>query len=424
MARVEKVARWSVVVIVIASAVHGILTIRGTYADGAFDLYTILQGRWLLDGNRAFAPIVTQGPAWIGLALGSTNVHVIAVLHSLGVVGVPTLLWALALALLVRHRLFWPMVVVFAVVFLNAGLVSIGQYNQLYAYVAVMVALLVRQRLSRVGAVGLILLALLCFRTYEGILYLGPPLAALAFLTARRRRAEDGIPRYDLPVRLVAAGILLVDAVGGLVIALFPSDPANRAGALNLFEPFLTNSELLLSTLLGLAWIVAWLLLDGRKLVVVSVLLAASAAALLVPALWAQPWMHYHARTTTGLLLLVLTVVALLPELRRREPRTLSWAWVAPLALVLVQLVAFTASTQGIRNWVGVFEESLSTRSGEVVLADTPAIQDFQRYAWPWTNPFLSVLFRPQGSDVVILSPGREVGSETIPKPLPPQFHP
>lgn len=422
--RADRVVRWAVVALVVACAVHGILAIRGVYADGAFDLYTMFQGRWLLDGNRAFAPIVTQGPAWLGLALGVTNVHVIAVLHSLGVVGVPTALWAVVLVLLIRHRLFWPMVVVFSVVFLNSGLVAVGQYNQLYAYVAVMVALLVRERLGRVGAVALVLLAVLCFRTYEGILYLGPPLAALAVLTWRRRRHVDGLPSFDGPVRLVAAGILLVDAVGGLVIAIFPSDPANRAGALNLLEPFTYDPELVISTLVGLAWLLAVTLLRGRALVIISIVLALVAAVLLAPALWAQPWMHYHTRTTTGLLLLVFLGLAMLPDLRRRDAGQMSFAWIAPAVLVLVQLSSFTASTQGIRNWMGVLEQSMASGSGEVLLADTLAIHENERYAWPWTNPYLSVLFRPQGSDVVILSPGREVGSETIPEPLPPQFHP
>ena len=225
-------------------------------------------------------------------------------------------------------------------------------------------------------------------------------------------------------MRLVAAGILLVDAVGGLVIAIFPSDPANRAGALNLLEPFTYDPELVISTLVGLAWLLAVTLLRGRALVIISIVLALVAAVLLAAALWAQPWMHYHTRTTTGLLLLVFLGLAMLPDLRRRDAGQMSFAWIAPAVLVLVQLISFTASTQGIRNWMGVLEQSMASGSGEVLLADTLAIHENERYAWPWTNPYLSVLFRPQGSDVVILSPGREVGSETIPEPLPPQFHP
>src|SRR4051812_32177526 len=115
MATVERVARWSVIVLVVATGIHGVLAARGLYADGTFDLYTMLRGQWMLNDTRFTAVAVTQAPAWLGIALGVTSVHTLAILHSLGVVGIPIALWVIAMVLFVRDRLFWPLVVVYAV---------------------------------------------------------------------------------------------------------------------------------------------------------------------------------------------------------------------------------------------------------------------------------------------------------------------
>ena len=426
MTRAEPIARWIAIALIVASAVHGIATISGTYADGIYDLYTMLEGRWLIDGHRAFSALVTQWPAWFGMALGVTNVHVLAVLHSVGVVGVPTLGWAAALLLLRHHRLFWPMVVVFAVVSLNSGLVSIGQYNLLYAYLAVAVALLVRPTLSQPGATVLVVLSVLMFRTYEGVFYLGPPLAALAIITWRMRRSRDGIPRYDGIVRLVVAAILIIDATAGMVTVIFPSDPTNRAGAARVFEPFSYNAQLTVSAAVGLLLVLAFLVLRGRALDVACIVLAVVPLVILAPALQAQPWMHYHARTTTGLLMLVLLALALWRELRppRGDAEPPRLVWVAATTLLVVQLVWFSVSTQGVRNWVGLIEQALADGSGEIALHETAAVDEFPRYGWPWTNPYLSVVLRPAGSDAVVLSPGKNPGEEVIPAPLADRFGP
>ncbi len=422
MARVERIARWCVIALVILTGVHGVLAERGLYADGAYDLYLVLQGQFLPNPTRMFALLVTQAPVWLAVTLGVTDIHVLAAMHSLGVVGIPAAIWATALILVARGRLFWPFALAYAIVFLNSGYITIGQYNLLYAYAALTVALLVRRRLGVVGAFGLLLLAVLMTRTYESIFYLGPCLAALAIVTWFRRRSM--LPRWDAVVRWVAAGILLIGAVLGGLAVLLPNDPINRAVAADLVAGFGNDPQLMLSGALGVLFLLARWLLRGRISTIANAVLLAGSLALFLPMIWSQPYLHYGARTPTGLLLVVLIALALLPELRASSrsgeaqdppaPIAAALRWVVPAVIVVALSIPFIGYSQGFRNWIAHFEVTLAETSGEVELYASPAFDGFPRYGWAWTNPTLSVLFRPAGSDALILSPGAPIGSEPM----------
>src|SRR5690606_1776228 len=139
-------------------------------------------------------------------------------------------------------------------------------------------------RLGRSGAVGLVLLALLMTRTYESVFFLGPPLAALVVLTWWRGRAEA--PRWEAVARWIAVALILLAAVLGLVGALAPNDPVNRAGAADVLSGFLVDPQLMISAAIGVLMLVARLLLRGRAAIVAGRALLAATAVLLVPALW------------------------------------------------------------------------------------------------------------------------------------------
>jgi hypothetical protein len=422
--RVDRIASWFVVGLVMVAAVHGTATLRGLYADGAYYFWSMLQnqGFFLFDAARVFTQYVTQLPAALGIAAGVDDVGVLALLQSAGVVGLPTLVWAAALALLVGHRLFWPMVAIFAVVFLNSGFVAIGEYTVLYALVALTVALMVRDRFGIGSAVALLAAALLMLRSYEAAFYLAPLLAVVAIVRWRQLRA-DPVARRASAALPISAGIFASAAVLGGLSILYPRDPANRQGAADLFSPILTNRELVISGAIATLYLVARLVLRGRAFTIASLVLAGLSLCLLIPSVWAQPWMQYHARTLTGLALLALLVLALV-ELRR-QPRVESGAavgWLVPLALAVVQLVPFTVHTQGYRDWLSTFQQELDSRSGDVAMEDTELLPGSATYAWPWTNPFLSVVLRDMTSDTIILSPGADPSTTEAPPGLPARF--
>ena len=421
--RIERIAAWSVIGLVVASAVHGTVALRGLYADGAYYFWAMLQneGYFLFDPARGFAQFVTQIPAVVAIAAGVDDVGILAVLQSAGVAGAPTLLWAGALALLVGHRMFWPMVVVFAAVFLNSGFVAIGEYTVLYGLVAVAVALLVRPRFGVASALALLVIAVLTLRTYEAAVYLAPLLAVLALVRWRQLRDEPVATGRRVTL-IASAGLFVFAAVLGGLAIVFPRDPMNRQGAADLLAPILSNRELVIVGAIATCYLVARLVLKGRALLASSIVLSVIALGLLLPSVWAQPWMHYHARTITGLAMLALLLLALVPPRRAPEADVSPAVWVLPVVLLLAQLVPFTVHTQGYRAWLATFEQELDARSGTVRFEDTALLADSSTYAWPWTNPFLSIVLRERDSSTLIVSPGADPAATVSPADLPDRF--
>lgn len=417
----ERIAAWVVVGVVVAAAIHGTVAFRGLVADGAYYLWGILQnqGLFLFDGARAIAQFVTQLPVVVAISWGVDDRDALILLLGAGLVALPMLIWAAALALLVGHRLFWPMVAAFAVVHLNSGYVAVGEYTLLYALVALATALLVRDRFGWGSAAALVVVGVLSLRTYEAAFYLGPLLAVVAVLRWRRARREPAASPAHWAL-LVAAALLAVAGVLGLLAFVFPRDAANRQGAADLLAPISDNPALVISVVIAVAFVVSRLL-AGWARAFAGVLLALCALILLLPDLWAVPWMHYQARTITGLTLLVLVVLALVDEWRARAVRESgrSPAWVVAFVLLVVQVIPFTVHTQGYADWLASFRHVLDTQNQPVLFEVTGLSST---YVWPWTNPFLSLELRAPGSETLILNPGQTEVQPGMPPELPARF--
>jgi len=163
-----------------------------------------------------------------------------------------------------------------------------------------------------------------------------------------------------------------------------------------------------------------------------------AAAVLLVPGLWADPALHYTARTVAGLGMFgVLAGAVLVRLITIRRPaegdagqpapaggarRRGSLLWVAPLALVCAQLVPFTVHTVGFATWVRHFEQTVVHTSGPVALDDSgldPA--EMRRYGWAWTNPIMSTVLRENPNQGPIRSSvsNEESAKYWLPNPLP-----
>lgn len=447
---IERAARILVIAAVVGSAIQAVWAARGLYADGAWFTWTVLTtGDFAIHISRAVEHFVTQVPLVIAMDLGVDDMDALARFQTVGSGAFAILLWASALTVLWRDRQFWPMVVIFSVVFLNSGFMSIGEYNLAYALVALAAlaaAILLRSgAVPRGGRVGLVIIGVLLLATYESMLILGPVLLVMVLIRLRRRDADRGAmhrwTRWSLTIAAVlfAAGTV----IGGLNI-VFPRDPTNLGGAADVIGILGLDRELVVTVVAGLVFFVLRVLLPRSWRWVASLVVVVPGVLLLLHgSLWAHPWMHYAARTVVCLAMAGMLMLLIIGDWRDRrvaargsrggsedavrnglgERLTGAIAVVGPVVLFAGMLVPVVVHTFGFAAWLRDFDILVSQPGGQVALADTSldpvATSD---YGWPWTNAFLSRLMQGDG-DVIILSPGVEPADDLVlPGPLPERY--
>ena len=144
-----------VIVAVLASGVVGVLTQRNLYQDGPNFLWQSVRSESFFSEHRHLAHWVTQLPLVAALKLGVTQLWLLSYIQAIGIILLPFAVWAVALHVIRRHPMFWPMVMVFAATFLNSTFFSIGEYNFATAFMALSFSLLLRGDLGRRSIIAL-----------------------------------------------------------------------------------------------------------------------------------------------------------------------------------------------------------------------------------------------------------------------------
>jgi hypothetical protein len=411
------------------SLVQSVWAARGLFADGAYYMWVVLStGEASTYPSRILTQLVTQAPLIAAIDLGVDDVAVLVRLQSIGTAALPVAIWIAALVVVIRHSIFWPMVAVFAIVFLNTGFMSVGEYNMAYALAGLSFALLARPGpVMRGGRVLLVILAALMPFSYESIALLVPLLGLMIILKVRAGAFSDGPTTRWTVIALVL--ILLFYAVAAVVAAvniIVPRDATNIAGAADFLGAFQLDLQLTISVLGGLAFLAAAYLLPARlHWIGGSLALAAGVWILAQPTLWAQPWMHFISRTVVGVVMLVmLTIIWLGETLRpdataRRSGVSRLVPAVGVLALFLALLAPLTLHTHRLANWTRQFDLIVSEPGSPIPLTET-ALPPAADYSWTWTNPFLSQVLGE--GEVIILSPGLTLDDQQLPGEILPRF--
>jgi hypothetical protein len=434
-------ARWTVILGVVLLAAQTVWAARGLYADGSFFTWSVLtRENFYAHISRLGVHTITQAPLVLAVALGVDDMGALARLQSFGSGGLAILLWALALVVLFRQRLFWPMVVIFSVVFLNAGFMSIGEFNLAGGLVAVAAAILLRDGpLPRGARVGLVVLGIAMLATYESFVMLGPLLMVLVILRQRRGGVDEGETRLWTVWSLrISIGLFAAATLIAAINILFPRDPNNLAGAAAVRFVLESDPQLTLSVLAGVVYFALRALLPARfRFIAGLVLVVPAAIILLTPSMWAHPWMHYAARSVVSASMFVMLALAAYSEWRARRPgaelessAALTWfraellRLVGPVAFFVALSVPLIWHTFGFVKWVNQVDAIVSQPGGLLALEETtldPAATS--DYGWPWTNPFLSQLLHEDGNDAIILSPGEtQEDHGELPGPIPDRF--
>lgn len=409
-----------VVLLLWALAVYSAISCRGLFWDGASFLVNIIDLGGFHDFYTARAHVdwVTQAPVIVAAWLGVRDLHLLAIVYSLGLFALPVGLYHLALARVRQDPVALAIVIaVLATVYLPSSFFIVGEYNAAFAAVTAAMAIALTGR--RAGdAVLLCILGLLCVRSYEALVYLGPLVAACVLWSMRGERE----PAERLLLAVAALAFLGAAIVSGVTIVDYWSHP-HFAKVRSMSLEFWQNLQfsvplagLVICAAIGLG---RPALLRGHLPIVIIAI--TSVALSLTP--WYRlvsdysilyPPSHYLARQAAGLLLAGLLVGLWAHVAWRVAPPRVLVVLREPgvarrlVASIFVLYVAATIPDLALtRLWTGYLDRiaAIVNRSDGIIPTRTLPLADWpdKLFAQDWSLPALSaVVSRMPGRAYVI----------------------
>lgn len=399
---------------------------RGLFVDGSGFLIQIVQREWFFDfyPPRLYAMILAQIPLMIALKAGSSDLHLLAMLLSLGLFALPTGLYTIALW---RAKgdpvLLAAVIAAIAVVFMTTSFFIIGEFNSAYAIAILTAVQLARiEKLRLVDALILLLVSVLAIRTYEALIYLGPLLAAMVLWTVWRIKARPWLPTV---LYLACAACFL----GGMAVAIdsvmYPWSQSHLDETYHQAPYFWWNLQFDLA-FGAAATVLVWGLVRPADLTrlkpyrwaAIAVAMLALSPLLAIGENLVRPLAksQYVARSASGVVIvtIILFIWAYAADIHRRfkalvllrEPangrRLLAFASLLLLATVPSDIFLTVTWTDYIR----AFRQTVTSHRGVVAIEDTPlSRQPYILFVENWTLPSQSLAFRSRAGDGIVAPP-------------------
>ena len=396
----EVLARRALLIGLVALGFLGTACRVGLYGDGAYFFLQEIAHLRLFLGNpeRTFATAVTQAPVLLALQSGVRDIGALSYVHSAGLVLIPTACWWGALWLQRSTRLFWWFAMMWASVYLIVGLCVISESFLTYALVGLGSSLLFRFAHSGKSAfvAAAIPIAVVLLRSYESMLFLGPPLGVLAILCARHARVGK---LGNVLTGVVAALFLFATAWSCLSIV----DPDNPGGpsASNPIVLFLDPRVWLAA--LALALFTASGLFRHPLQRSPAAAAAALAVVMLLTGLILQmpPVAHFTARVAVGLLQATLLVVVTWTHFSKRW-RLATPSWLIPAGLICILAPVLILTSVQFGGWLHHYRLEVESTRGLVAFERSDVSPEFATY---WANPSLSIVLQSDARQGIILNP-------------------
>ncbi|WP_425064494.1 hypothetical protein [Reyranella sp.] len=404
-----------------ALAVHNTLACRGLFWDGSSFLVNLLDQGHFHDfyAARAHVDWVTQAPVLLLARWGLRDTQLLAMAQSAALFALPTALYHLALTRVRRDPVLLAAVLaIVAAVYLPTSFFIIGEYNVAFACItAVMAIALTTDGRSRRDAAMQLAFGLLCLRSYEAMIYLGP-LVAGAILWSMRH-SDDRVTRLlDVLAALAFVGAAVVSAITIVDYWDHPHFMKVRSTSVDFWQNMQFSIPLAGFLICAIAGVrrPAWLQGRGPLVVmgVIALLLALSPWWRLVhgPSILYPP-AHYVARQAAGMLLAALLVGMWLHVALRDPPRVVAVMRQPDVARRMVLLLGALTVAAAIpdivltRLWSGYIDRLRVVVDGNkgVVRAETLPLHDWPNklFFQDWSYPALSaVVSRSPGQSYVV----------------------
>jgi hypothetical protein len=400
----------SVVLLLWALAINATFACRGLFWDGSSFLVNILELGQVHDFYTARAHVdwLTQLPVLLLSKLGVRDTRLLAMAYSATLFGVPAALYHVALARVRADGVLLGIVIaVIATVWLPTSFFSAGEYNVAYAAAVLAMAVIVTPGDRRLGdAVLLCLLGLLCVRSYETMVYLGPLLAA-AIARSLRKGGEPGARVLSAVAAVAFLGAAVVAAVAIVDYWSHPHFIKVRSMSFDFWQ----NLQFVIPVAgLAIAAAIAALRPASLRGSAPPLVIAITAAALAL-----SPWYrvldehsilyppaHYLARQAAGFLLAVLLACMWLHVAWRQPPEVFTVLRLpevsrrlvlAMTALMLAAAVPDVALTGLWSDYLGRLRNLVDTREGIIRAADLPLLDwPDKLFAQDWSLPAMSAI--------------------------------
>jgi hypothetical protein len=391
--------------LLLAIFVLGSLGHIGLYSDGSYYFLGILADRFYMVASwyRLGATLLTQSFVVLALHLGVTSIKVLAFLQSANLILVPTLCFAASTWLLRRNPLaLLANTVAIACCYVPVSFYAVGEFIVLYGlFWLALVLLLFVERRDKAYFRLLIGLGLFMVASYELSLVTGLILAAIC--ASHRAAEQESAARRSWTIALA---IFLLGSLYGLIGIVFPRDPANASGFSRALLVMPGNWSLFGLCVVALLAAIA----ACSKRPVLVALLAALAGLLLVlarlqvPVMTTELHLGDQSQQRAQVFPLLLLASGILLTARYRPfwlgEGLRSWPLLIPLATVFLLYASDIAAWRGFGR--DVCREVQRPPGGETAFfAKTRVI----RYGWYWTWPVLGVIYRPEGSQRLLLDP-------------------
>jgi hypothetical protein len=412
-----------VVLLLWALAAYDTVSSRGLFWDGSSFLVNILDLGQFHDFYvaRAHVDWVTQAPVLLLSELGVRDTKQLAMAYSAALFGLPTALYHLALTRVRGDDVLLGIVIaVIATVYLPTCFFIVGEYNVAFAAVTAGMAVTLTTTGRRLGdAILLCVLGVLCVRSYEAMIYLGPlPAAAIVW---SMRRSRD--PAAEMLAGIAAVAFVAASVVSAATIADYWSHP-HFVKVRSMSLDFWQNLQFAIP-LIGLAVCAAvglvkpsWL--QGRgPLVTMGIAVAALALSpwyrLLDEHSILYPPSHYLARQAAGVLLtLLLACMWLHVAWRGKPPAVLAAVRLPAVSRRLVgamTVLAFAAAVPDVvltGLWTGYLDRLrglVDSRHGIIRAGDLPLlIWPDKLFAQDWSLPAMSAIVSRSPGQAFILA--------------------
>jgi hypothetical protein len=395
---------------------------RGLFWDGASFLANVLETGKFYDSYTARAHIawLTQLPILFAIKLGVSDTRLLAMIQSAALFALPIANYQLALARVRDDATALAIVLaVITIVYLPTSFFIVGEYNTVYAAATATVSVAITCK-GRRDAALLCLLAALCLRSYEVMIYLGPLLAACVLWATAR--SEDDIMRL---LGFIAAFCFVGGAVvAGITMAYYWDNPhfiLVRAAAFDFWQNLqfiVPLAGLAIFAILCLVWPSG--LRGPAPMIVIgltaAVLVATAGARRLDPQAMLFPPAHYVARTAAGWVLCALlgalwvrrawqgrgrpVFIDLL--LRHEIGRRIA------TAMAILMLAAAIPDMVLTRIWIDYLAFFRGVVVGHAGFVDARGLPmqtwPYRLFSQDWSYPALSAVVRRSAGDAVVLS--------------------
>jgi len=411
-----------IAVLLWALALHNTLTCRGLFWDGASFLVNVLDHGHFHDfyAARAHVDWVTQAPVLMLAEWGVRDTRMLAMAYSAALFALPTAFYHFALVRVRRDPVLLAAVLaIIAAVYLPTSFFIVGEYNVAFACITAAMAVVLTTDGSSRGDGGLLLaFGLLCLRSYEATIYLGPLLAAAILWAARRGGGDPATKALFQLAALAFIGAALVSAVTIFDYWDHPHFMKVRSTSVDFWQnmqfaiPLAGFVICLVAGVRRPAWLRGW----GPTVVmgIIAVLLALSPwwQTVHAPSILYPP-SHYVARQAAGMLLAALLVGMWLQLVYRNPPALFVVVRKPEVAHRMVLLFGALAVAGAIpdvaltRLWRGHIEQLrhvVDQRTG-IVRAETLPLHDWptKLFFQDWSYPALSaVVSRAPGQSYVV----------------------